>query len=483
MDALVGNELEMATHLGTLIENREPGGVAMSSSIRTQFGNRYNVAGIKGQEGCTTIYVIAKGGLWAAHIWEEPALSRSIRDEFGEVLGQADPLQADFQRDVLNFIQNGDGPAYPGLAADCGAGRLFDFPNVLEILYVTPQVSESIPITRHDRRLARISALLNVLIPGVRPVIENYVPKNDRDPTMTDVDGTVVVQYTPTNPNPDNPHVRRPGVRIISQGKKLPIISWNPLPHQIRKRTHLQKRQNNDCRTAYDGGTALTTSVSPRPVGPTGGSIQPPPLSPPPTSSKQSSNPPSSSSTNTPNSPSKSRSLSPSASPSQSPPPETDPTLPKPSPALPERYAIRIHQQMDHSFSKLEWTLIDFSGDQLLPPSTSDTVPASDIMNRSALTIEVRNPTNKDKTDITFTLQTDAGQIFDGSKGCYPSWSTGTSEKKSGKGAKKFVCYNGENADYYCNGVGEGENEGWREWMGGFERKVDCFWRDLGHGF
>lgn len=103
-------ELEVAASFGNLIENREPGGRPLPSSIWMEFGNLNRPAGVEGQEGCTTIYVIAKTGMWAAHFWEQ-TLSEIIFNDIGEAIDVRDWPDEYLQSGVLDFIRYGDGPS------------------------------------------------------------------------------------------------------------------------------------------------------------------------------------------------------------------------------------------------------------------------------------------------------------------------------------------------------------------------------------
>jgi hypothetical protein len=74
--------------------------------------------------------------------------------------------------------------------------------------------------------------------------------------------------------------------------------------------------------------------------------------------------------------------------------------------------------------------------------------------------MEVRDPTNKDSTQITFQ--------YDG--GCRPLWSTNTEEGFIGD-----KC--GEAEDFGCDdGL---ETSGWQALNAGFERYFDCWFRAI----
>jgi len=85
-----------------------------SSSKRLQFLNRPFSTGIRGQLGCTTVYIISKQGIWEAHFFEIPAFTSATNTEEvdGEVVvTETMPSPLDFfNNEVINFIGNGDGP-------------------------------------------------------------------------------------------------------------------------------------------------------------------------------------------------------------------------------------------------------------------------------------------------------------------------------------------------------------------------------------
>ena len=55
------------------------------------------------------LLVISKQGLWEAHIWEEPSMGRFRRDSNGDIFAFQNPLPQDFQKGVIDLIDNGDG--------------------------------------------------------------------------------------------------------------------------------------------------------------------------------------------------------------------------------------------------------------------------------------------------------------------------------------------------------------------------------------
>ena len=66
----------------------------------------------------------------------------------------------------------------------------------------------------------------------------------------------------------------------------------------------------------------------------------------------------------------------------------------------------------------LRWTLLDSNANEILPHSAAGAI--SGDVQRNKAKINVSSLTNKDNTDITFTLHADAGD------GCNPQWNTDT---------------------------------------------------------
>ncbi|KAL9106619.1 MAG: hypothetical protein Q9227_008402 [Pyrenula ochraceoflavens] len=245
VDQLIVHQLYIAKRLQTNLENLEPGGVATSSSKMVAFGDQSFPTGVGEQEGCTTIWVIAKEGMWAAHIWEVPSMMTPRMDTAGNIYGLGPPKEEDFQRLAVNFIRDGDGQGKsrnkssliggrslnvtiednPGLAQYCGQGKIFDPANVLAIHIVTPQAAPGIPMVRESREIDRIkSEVLADLIPGVEPRETLYDAKDEFDPDKLPRDGTVVVQFDPKHP--DAQGQLRPTVRVYVAGNRLPDLTW-----------------------------------------------------------------------------------------------------------------------------------------------------------------------------------------------------------------------------------------------------------------
>lgn len=79
------------------------GGV--SSSALMIFGNQPFRYGADRQRGCTSIWILTRKGLWAAHIWEVGSMGMIDLDEHGETVEQDIEF---FQPAVLDFINNGN---------------------------------------------------------------------------------------------------------------------------------------------------------------------------------------------------------------------------------------------------------------------------------------------------------------------------------------------------------------------------------------
>jgi hypothetical protein len=93
---------------GLPVQPGDVGGGISTSTLRI-FGNQAFNFGAVNQRGCTSIWVFAKQGMWAAHIWELPGMGMVDLDENGRTVEQNFEL---FQPMVLNFISNGN-PSRP----------------------------------------------------------------------------------------------------------------------------------------------------------------------------------------------------------------------------------------------------------------------------------------------------------------------------------------------------------------------------------
>jgi len=82
----------------------------LSSSKRFQFLDKAILTGAINLRGCTTVFIFSKQGMWEAHFWEIPSfeIPTLIVDDI-IVKTETSPCK-DFQHDVIDFIQDGDGP-------------------------------------------------------------------------------------------------------------------------------------------------------------------------------------------------------------------------------------------------------------------------------------------------------------------------------------------------------------------------------------
>ncbi|KAF2471516.1 uncharacterized protein BDR25DRAFT_313473 [Lindgomyces ingoldianus] len=133
---------------------------------------------------------------------------------------------------------------------------------------------------------------------------------------------------------------------------------------------------------------------------------------------------------------------------SRAPAPASPTLLPSPAPApqppaILAKYTIHLHQKMEQKTSSLERTLLDSNGENVAGPDPNKDIPAAN--NRNKVAISVDSPTNKDKTNIKFTLKADGGD------GCNPEWNTA----RSGGSEEPFIapCQKGKGEDYGCGDV------------------------------
>ncbi|OCK73086.1 hypothetical protein K432DRAFT_399111 [Lepidopterella palustris CBS 459.81] len=223
---------------------------------------------------------------------------------------------------------------------------------------------------------------------------------------------------------------RKAIVKVWVQGDQVEgDITWDPLANQLKR--SLFRRQDQGACAEPEEPTTMTTLPSPSPT-----SVNNPP-----------------------------------------PPPETEtPTPAEPTqapltPAEPNVFKIRIHQQMEHKTSSVEWTLLDSNEQTVAGPDTTSTIPGSsgnDI--RSEVQIDVESPTNKDETRITFTMKTDVGG------GCMPSWDMARS---SGSETSFVAACNPALADAKAYGCDDPKKVGWQPLNAGFERTFMCWWLDV----
>lgn len=115
IDIFLRTQLTLAQKAGTALENLEDPVLAatqpsrnnmigVTSSKRLVFGSDPLRAGIVEQQGCTTVYVITKRGMWYTHFWEDPAISEIVFDNRGEAVSFNPPDIDIFENDAVGFI-------------------------------------------------------------------------------------------------------------------------------------------------------------------------------------------------------------------------------------------------------------------------------------------------------------------------------------------------------------------------------------------
>ncbi|KAK2734021.1 CCR4-NOT regulatory complex component [Myotisia sp. PD_48] len=123
----------------------------------------------------------------------------------------------------------------------------------------------------------------------------------------------------------------------------------------------------------------------------------------------------------------------------------------EPNSAPLDRFTLKLHQQMDHEFSQLLWTLHYINNTQIGKGQGS---PISAEGLSHDVSVTVNSPRNKFETRLTFTYE---GKI----DGCNPKWGTGMSLRDSSE-AWVAPCSKGRNS-YGCDEVKEVE---WIPWNG-----------------
>jgi hypothetical protein len=108
-------------HMGVDVPDGKSGGI--SSSASRIFGNQAFRFGAARQEGCVTIWVLAKQGLWVSHIWEVPGLTKN-EIQNNKIVEQDMTI---FQPMVLDFIRDGNPGRQNSISSSKARLTLFSF--------------------------------------------------------------------------------------------------------------------------------------------------------------------------------------------------------------------------------------------------------------------------------------------------------------------------------------------------------------------
>lgn len=171
---------------------------------RTLSNQRYDAA-VHGLYGCTSVVVVSQQAVWISHFWEIPSF-RASESTWGQPATDADT--ANFQRDVINAMQNG-APDMLGLTQFTAPGGQFDSPQRPVWAIVTPRANSGVAGNlRYDPEVTQIRGVLSTLFPSSPPVIIDYVPRSDQNSQTNTASGKILFQFDPyqaLSANPQNP--------------------------------------------------------------------------------------------------------------------------------------------------------------------------------------------------------------------------------------------------------------------------------------
>lgn len=178
-----------------MLENREQQlsedtWTGLSSALFREFGDQAFDVGVTELHGCTAVIVSSTAGIWVGHFWEVPAFMDN----------------AIFEREVLGYIVEGDGPAMPGLRQYTQPGGAFGPGKQVAIAIVTPQRRDFPAPGNYEYRnkVLRLSGVLSRLFAGRlihnSPVIHSYGLFATDMQMWNNPEGKVLVQYDPTQP-------------------------------------------------------------------------------------------------------------------------------------------------------------------------------------------------------------------------------------------------------------------------------------------
>lgn len=176
-----------------------------STAIGRSLNNQRYDAAVHGLYGCTSVVVVSQQAVWLSHFWEIPSF-RATAANWGQPATAEDT--ANFQQDVINALQNGDGTAdMPGLTQFTGAGGQFNSAQRPVWAIITPRANSGVAGEyRYDPEVTQIQGVLRNLFPNAPPVVVDYVPRSDQNSQSNTASGKILFQYDPfqallTDPN------------------------------------------------------------------------------------------------------------------------------------------------------------------------------------------------------------------------------------------------------------------------------------------
>jgi hypothetical protein len=218
LNNFIESQIDEAKKQGNIVplasKGKVVGKMGVPSSKQIGFGNKALVTGMEGLQGCSSIIIVAKQGIWISHLWELPGfLDADIDPTNGEIVPGSRRIvtDAEFREGVLDFLHSGgsdDSQNFPGL--DTSPGTTFGTADeLLKIWIVHPRGGDTGGLI-YPAQIDQIKAELGNMLPkakNVAPEVLEYFPVDPNDEDKEFLHGTIVVQYDPKQ-QPEGQQVR-----------------------------------------------------------------------------------------------------------------------------------------------------------------------------------------------------------------------------------------------------------------------------------
>ncbi|KAI4126334.1 MAG: hypothetical protein LQ338_003811, partial [Usnochroma carphineum] len=232
-------------------------------------GPSYNyLPSISSLEGCTAIIIIGEKGCWISHFWEQPwFIGYKDNKENGE---------ANFQKNVLNPLENGNGDDMPSPFATGGQTQripeLADGDNGFkpEIIVVTLQIDGAWAYDDEVKLMEQALTGEGKAFEGCKLTREPYVRNA---PDSQSANGKVLIQYTNEQENDMGEPLVCPAqayYRVWVQAKMVSDHAWPASGNQVPAGAPGKKKRQEPVCKAGQTGTFTATGTNTAVKNPTG---------------------------------------------------------------------------------------------------------------------------------------------------------------------------------------------------------------------
>lgn len=167
-----------------------------STALNHVFENHPYSASIVGLHGCTSVIVASRKAVWLAHFWE--ISSFRTRSSFGKAATALDIAR--FDHDVIWSMTNGNFDFIGLKQLTVRGGQFHSAQNPVWTIVTPYGILNSFsgrPPFLYDSEVAKMSQVLQELLPGAPNKVVDYVARSDNHAQRYTASGKILFQYDP----------------------------------------------------------------------------------------------------------------------------------------------------------------------------------------------------------------------------------------------------------------------------------------------